>query len=161
MSHLFRYRSAVLALMLLVPARFAFAVDVPFEFENQAQKDRYTKLTEELRCLVCQNQTLADSSADLAQDLRNEIFKMIAEGKSNKEIIDYLVNRYGDFVLYRPPVNETTWLLWFGPFVLLLVALVTIVLFIRSQKPDAARLSEEEKKRVSSLLADKDAGGGG
>ena len=161
MSAFSRYRSLVLLLVLLAPARLVLAVDVPFEFANQVDKDRYTKLTEELRCLVCQNQTLADSSADLAQDLRDEIFKMITEGKTNEEIITYLVNRYGDFVLYRPPVNETTWLLWFGPFALLLIALATIVFFIRSQKPDAARLSEEEKKRVSSLLADKDAGGGG
>ena len=151
-------RSLVLALIIIVPARLALAVDVPFEFENEAQKERYTRLTEELRCLVCQNQTLADSSADLAQDLRNEIYTMINEGKNDEAIIGFLVARYGDFVLYRPPVKKSTWLLWFGPFLLLLTAMAAIVFFVRSQKPEAG-LNEAERKRVSNLLAGKDDGG--
>jgi cytochrome c-type biogenesis protein CcmH len=85
------------------------------------QRDRYHRLAEELRCLVCQNQTLADSNAELAADLRHQVETMIQAGRSNDEIKAYLVQRYGDFVLYRPPVQRNTWLLWLGPFALLLV----------------------------------------
>ncbi|MCO5108708.1 MAG: cytochrome c-type biogenesis protein CcmH [Burkholderiaceae bacterium] len=85
------------------------------------QRDRYHRLAEELRCLVCQNQTLADSNAELAADLRHQVEAMIQAGRSNDEIKAYLVQRYGDFVLYRPPVQRNTWLLWLGPFALLLV----------------------------------------
>ena len=135
------------------------AADVPFQFENEIEQERYMQLTEELRCLVCQNQSLADSHADLAQDLRDEIFKMIREGKSNKDIVDFLVSRYGDFVLYRPPVNRTTWLLWFGPFFLFLGALSFIVFFVRSRKTEQTVLDESDKKRVSRLLAGSDSSG--
>ncbi|HRO57655.1 MAG TPA: cytochrome c-type biogenesis protein CcmH [Burkholderiaceae bacterium] len=84
-----------------------------------ADKARYNALAEELRCLVCQNQTLADSDASLAVDLRRQLESMVVEGRSDDEIKSYLVDRYGEFVLYRPPVQSNTWLLWFGPFVLL------------------------------------------
>ncbi|MDH5436877.1 MAG: cytochrome c-type biogenesis protein CcmH, partial [Gammaproteobacteria bacterium] len=84
-----------------------------------AEEQRYRNLIGELRCLVCQNQSLADSDAELAVDMRNEVHKKISAGKSNDEIIDFLVERYGDFVRYRPPVKATTFLLWFGPFLLL------------------------------------------
>lgn len=88
---------------------------------DPADKARYDKLAHELRCLVCQNQTLADSNAELAADLRHQVETMIQAGRSNDEIKAYLVQRYGDFVLYRPPVQRNTWLLWLGPFALLLV----------------------------------------
>ncbi len=89
--------------------------------EDPALEARLKALSQELRCLVCQNTTLSDSSAPLAEDLRQEIRQLMREGKSNKEVVDYLVARYGDFVLYRPPVNNETALLWFGPFALLLI----------------------------------------
>ena len=88
--------------------------------DDAALDARLKKLEEELRCLVCQNQTLADSSAPLAEDLRREVRELALPGKSDAEIKEYLVARYGDFVLYKPPVKPTTWLLWFGPFALLL-----------------------------------------
>ena len=108
-----------LFLFLIFTSLSAVAVDTPFEFEDSKQEERYKQLVEELRCLVCQNQSLADSNADLAQDFRDEIYKKILEGQSNSEIINYLVTRYGDFVLYKPPVKTKTLFLWFGPFVLL------------------------------------------
>ncbi|MBI4005076.1 MAG: cytochrome c-type biogenesis protein CcmH [Gammaproteobacteria bacterium] len=115
---------------------FAFSVnaaDVPFTFDNETDAERYRNLVEELRCLVCQNQTLADSGADLAQDLRNEIYQMIQTGRSNDEIVDFLVDRYGDFVLYRPPLNTTTILLWFGPFLIFTAAILIVIRIIRRQ----------------------------
>jgi cytochrome c-type biogenesis protein CcmH len=95
-------------------------VQEPLVFENQEQQDRFNQLTEELRCLVCQNQTLADSDAPLAHDLRSEAHEMLLAGNSNDEIKQFMVERYGDFVLYRPPVQKNTYLLWLGPLLFLL-----------------------------------------
>ncbi|MFZ5528491.1 MAG: cytochrome c-type biogenesis protein [Pseudomonadota bacterium] len=93
----------------------------------QAQVDeRVTHLTEQLRCLVCQNQTIADSHADLALDLKRQVHEKLVQGWSDEQVIDYMVQRYGDFVLYRPPVKWQTWALWFGPFVLLLLGLAVL-----------------------------------
>ena len=103
--------------MFAVAATLAFAQPAP----DLAFEQRLKKLESELRCLVCQNQTLADSNAGLADDLRREVRTLAVAGKSDQEIRDYLVARYGDFVLYDPPVKSTTWLLWFGPFALLVV----------------------------------------
>ena len=103
---------------------FALSVSVwaqePLVFENQQQQDRFDKLTKELRCLVCQNQNLADSDAQLAHDLRREVYELLLSGRSDEEIKQCLVDRYGDFVLYRPPVQKNTYLLWLGPLLLLL-----------------------------------------
>jgi cytochrome c-type biogenesis protein CcmH len=96
-------------------------VQEPMVFASQQQEDRFNQLTQELRCLVCQNQNLADSDAPLAHDLRREVHEMLQTGKSNEEIKQFLVERYGDFVLYRPPVQTNTYLLWLAPFILLLV----------------------------------------
>jgi len=130
-----------LAVVLLL-ATSAQAADTPFEFEDATQAQRYDRLTAELRCMVCQNQSLADSHADLAQDMRNEVFRMLKDGRSDEQIVDYLVQRYGDFVLYRPPVGATTFLLWFGPPLLLALAGYTWWRLGRSKAavppPDAA-----------------------
>jgi cytochrome c-type biogenesis protein CcmH len=115
------------ALLLAVPA---FAID-PLPFADAAEAQRFQALVAELRCLVCQNQNLADSDAGLAKDLRNEIFAMMRAGKSDAEIREFLVARYGDFVLYRPPVKPTTWLLWFGPAVVVVVGLGAIIAIVR------------------------------
>lgn len=110
-------------------------------------------LAEVLRCLVCQNQNLADSHADLAIDLKNQVRDMLNKGKSEKEVIDYMVERYGDFVLYRPPVKTTTWLLWGGPFLLLGAGLTVLLVNLkrRRQRVDAA-MSESEHLAASRLL---------
>ena len=109
----------------------AYANNNPITFNNKNLEQRYYSLIEEIRCLVCQNQSLADSDAPLAQDLRNEIYKMIHSKKSNNQITNYLVERYGDFVLYRPPLKKNTWFLWFGPFLFLAIAFF-IVIFVVS-----------------------------
>ena len=116
---------------------------------------RLQHLSEELRCLVCQNQTIADSNAELAQDLRHEIRGMIAAGKTDKEIIDFMVVRYGDFVLYRPPVKGITLLLWGGPVALMLLGLVVLVRYLRRRAmriADDRPLSADETSRADALL---------
>jgi len=102
---------------------------------------RLKKLSVELRCLVCQNSTLSDSDAPLAQDLRNEIRKLLESGKTDDEVVAYLVARYGDFVTFRPPVNASTALLWFGPFIMLIIGLITLVIVLKKR---AAILSKQE-----------------
>ncbi len=121
---------------------------------------RLLKLSEELRCLVCQNQNIADSNAELAQDLRREIRTMIGAGKSDKEIIDFMVVRYGDFVLYRPPVKGATLLLWGGPLVLLALGLFALVRYQRRRAERVAAedkpLSADEARRAEALLKETD-----
>jgi cytochrome c-type biogenesis protein CcmH len=121
---------------------------------------RLLKLSEELRCLVCQNQNIADSNAELAQDLRREIRTMIRDGKSDREIIDFMVVRYGDFVLYRPPVKATTLLLWGGPPVLLALGLFALVRYQRRRAERVAAadkpLPAEDARRAEALLRESD-----
>lgn len=126
-----------------------------FDFTGNVDETRFKSLIVELRCLVCQNQSLADSDADLAHDLRREVFELMEQGKSDQEIIDYLVARYGDFVLYNPPVKPETWILWYGPFGLLAVGLVILLYTVRQrrQQPEA-RFSEQEQQHLKQLLGD-------
>jgi cytochrome c-type biogenesis protein CcmH len=105
-----------------------------YVFKNQTHKERFELLTSELRCLVCQNQNLSESNAPLATDLRNQIYEQISEGREDDEIIHYLVERYGNFILYRPPLNPFTIGLWFGPILLLLVSLFYLIYYIRRKK---------------------------
>ncbi len=123
--------------------------------ENNAAEAQVQRLSEELRCLVCQNQTLADSHAGLAEDLKQEIREMANKGMSDQAIIDYLVARYGDFVRYRPPLNATTYLLWLGPFVLLIGGVAGLFLMLRRRQKVQVdtTLSEEEVRRVEAILA--------
>lgn len=124
--------------------------------ENPQIEARLKVLAVELRCLVCQNQTLADSNAPLAEDLRREVREMIARNMSDKEIIDFLVTRYGDFVLYRPPLKTTTTLLWVGPFLLLIGGAIALVMALRRRQKKVAdvALSEAERNRVAQLLSE-------
>ena len=101
-------------------------VQEPMVFETQQQEERFKQLTLELRCLVCQNQNLADSDAQLAHDLRAEVHEMLLAGNTNDEIKQFMVERYGDFVLYRPPVQQNTYLLWLGPFIILLIGAIVL-----------------------------------
>ena len=122
--------------------------------DDPAIEQRLQKLSQELRCLVCQNETLADSRADLAEDLRDEIREQMKAGKSDKEIIAFLTERYGQFILYRPQVTPTTYLLWFGPFVLLLIGLAVLFYYIRQRReliPEKP-LTSDERKRAEELL---------
>ncbi len=111
----------LLILFLTFSVSLSVLAQEPLVFEDQQQEDRFNQLTQELRCLVCQNQNLADSDAQLAHDLRSEVHDMLLAGKSNDEIKQFMVERYGDFVLYRPPVQKNTYLLWLAPLALLLV----------------------------------------
>lgn len=108
-------------------------VQEPMVFQSQQQEERFNQLTRELRCLVCQNQNLADSDAQLAHDLRAEVHEMLVAGKSDDEIKTFMVDRYGDFVLYRPPVQENTYMLWLAPLVLLLIGAFILRVIIKKR----------------------------
>jgi cytochrome c-type biogenesis protein CcmH len=118
--------------LLIVLAAHAFAID-PLPFKDRAEEQRFQHLAKELRCLVCQNQDLADSDADLAKDLRLQVFQMMRDGKTDADIKTYLVSRYNDFVLYDPPVKAGTWLLWFGPGAFVLIGAGALVAILRKR----------------------------
>jgi cytochrome c-type biogenesis protein CcmH len=145
----------LLLIILLVPC-LAGAEEARPLADNPQAEARLKHLAVELRCLVCQNQTLADSNAPLAEDLRREVREMIAKDMSDKDIIEFLVTRYGDFILYRPPLKATTTLLWLGPFVLLIAGVAALVLALRRRQKKLAdvSLSEEERNRVARLLSE-------
>ena len=144
--------SCVLALSLVGSA--AQAKEAPPAADDPALEKRLMALSAELRCLVCQNQSLADSHADLAVDLRNQVREQMRAGKSDAEIRAWLTQRYGDFVLYRPPVKSSTVLLWFGPFVLLVGAVGLLFLYLHRRRQAAVRppLSDEERARAQALI---------
>jgi len=127
---------AWLALALLLFAGLALGLH-PKDFQNTAEEQRYRALAKELRCVMCQNQSLADSPAGVADDLRYQLLALIREGRSDVEINDWFVARYGEFILYRPRVEPTTYLLWFGPFALLAGGAVLIVVLFRRQRAAA------------------------
>jgi cytochrome c-type biogenesis protein CcmH len=130
---------------------FFFAASVAFA-DDAALDKRVIDLASELRCLVCQNQSLAESNAGLAVDLRNQIRDQLARGASEREVIDFMVARYGDFVLYRPPLKASTFFLWFGPFVLLIAGICVLIGRIRRQGAMNRQLSEAERLRAEQLL---------
>ncbi|MCB1737679.1 MAG: cytochrome c-type biogenesis protein CcmH [Gammaproteobacteria bacterium] len=124
-------------------------------FTSPAREAIYKQLVEELRCMVCQNQNLADSNAELAGDMRQEVFEMVEDGKSADQIKDFMLARYGDFALYRPPVKKITWALWFGPFILVGIGLIVVIMLVRQRKRDpeqVSNLSADERKRAEALL---------
>ncbi|WP_447591842.1 cytochrome c-type biogenesis protein [Aquipseudomonas campi] len=150
-------RLLIACLLGLSLAGVARAAIDTYEFRDETERERFRTLTEELRCPKCQNQNIADSNAPIATDLRREIYRMLEEGKSNGDIVDYLVMRYGDFVRYKPPVDARTYLLWFGPGALLLGGLVLLgVLVIRRRRvensPEQAALSRLEAEQLNTLL---------
>lgn len=146
-------RKLFFVLWLLLGAGLAQAGEAIPAVEDPVLEARVQKISEELRCLVCQNQNLADSHAELAVDLKNQVRDMLKRGQSEKEVIDFMVQRYGDFVLYRPPVKSTTWLLWGGPFALFAGGLgMLFVKLNRRRRNAAAPLSAEERARAASLL---------
>ena len=131
MSRLFL--RAMFALLLAAP-QFATAQAIdPLPFKDHAQEVRFQNLTRQLRCLVCQNENLADSNADLARDLRHEVFGLMQQGKNDDQIKQYLVDRYSDFVLYDPPVKPSTWLLWFGPGLFLVLGAGVVLVTVRKR----------------------------
>jgi cytochrome c-type biogenesis protein CcmH len=144
--------------VLLILVVFCFAGSIPAKEarpnEDPQIEQRMKALTEQLRCLVCQNETLADSRADLAEDLRREIREQMKAGKSDQEIIAFLTDRYGDFVLYNPPVKRITYLLWFGPFILLIAGTAVLYRYLKRRREliSDQPLSADERKRAAEIL---------
>lgn len=126
----------LLALMLLLACAAAAAME-PIKFNDAAEEARFRALSAELRCVMCQNQSLADSNAQIAHDLRLQVLTLMREGKTDREIKDYLVARYSDFVLYNPPVRPSTWLLWFGPGLILVGGAVVLAVVVRKRSGSA------------------------
>ncbi|MCO7576712.1 MULTISPECIES: cytochrome c-type biogenesis protein CcmH [Pseudomonas chlororaphis group] len=144
------------AILGLSIAGVAHAAIDTYQFANDTDRERFRELTKELRCPKCQNQDIADSNAPIAADLRKEIFRMLGEGKDNQQIIDFMVDRYGDFVRYKPALTGKTALLWFGPAGLLLGGLVIIAVIVRRRRVERSdspnTLSVEERQRLDQLL---------
>ena len=141
---------------LLGAGQASAAIDV-YTFDSDAQEQTFRELTKELRCPKCQNQDIADSNAPIATDLRREIYRMLGEGKDNQQILDFMVARYGDFVLYKPALTGKTAVLWFGPLALLVGGLVVIGVIVgrrrRTEQTEGSdTLSAEERKRLDTLL---------
>jgi len=142
---------------LLLVALPALAVIEPHEFTDEQLRERYQLLSAELRCPKCQNQNIADSNAPIANDLREQLYQQLHQGRSDEEIVEYMVQRYGEFVLYRPRWNAVTFLLWLAPVLLLALAAWIITASLRRRTPlesDTAVLSAEEEARLAALLAD-------
>ena len=147
-------------LLILAPLLFASSVMAKVEthdFANEQIEKDYNQLVAELRCLVCQNQNLADSNAELEQDMRAKVYKMLNEGNSKGDIVNYMVARYGDFVMYRPPVKSSTFLLWFGPLIFFLVAGLVVASYIRNQKRNREPVvDQQQQQKAHSLLDDEE-----
>ncbi|MEZ2745434.1 cytochrome c-type biogenesis protein [Halopseudomonas bauzanensis] len=149
-----RWLGFLLALSL-APLTLA-AIDT-YEFETEAQRQQFYQVSSELRCPKCQNQNIADSDAPIAMDLRREVYRMVAEGKSDQQILDFMVSRYGDFVRYKPALTPATMVLWFAPAVLLLGGFIFLLVLLRRRQhalrdTAAQHLSQDEQRRLQSLL---------
>lgn len=146
-------RKLIAVALLVFSCAFAFAGEAQHIGEDPILEAKVQALAEVLRCLVCQNQNLADSHADLAMDLKNQVREMLRQGKTEKEVIDYMVERYGDFVLYRPPLKTTTWLLWGGPFMLFFGGLGGLFYFLRRRRAQIeAPLDDAQRTAAARLL---------
>lgn len=144
--------AAALALSLFTIGMAHAGIEVR-QFKDPANAQRYEKLTHELRCLVCQNESIAASDADLAKDLRQEIYEKVEAGQSDKQIIDFMVARYGDYVLYKPPFEPMTVVLWVGPFLMLAAGLAILVILVRRQGgPRPAVVTGDELDRARQIL---------
>ena len=152
----FTLRACVTLLLVLLTSLACAKEAAPLAADEAVEK-RMVKISEEMRCLVCQNESLSGSRSELAQDLRREIRTLITQGKTDEQIMEFMVSRYGDFVRYRPPVKATTYLLWFGPFLLLVGAIIALVAYLRRrcgnlQVAAEATLSAEERQQAEALL---------
>jgi cytochrome c-type biogenesis protein CcmH len=149
-------QSLVLVLSVICSGNMVFAKDAVPLADDPVIEQRLIVISEEMRCLVCQNESLAGSRSDLANDLRREIRNLIKEGKTDDQIRSFMVERYGDFVLYRPPVKPITWFLWIGPFVILLAGIIGLMVYLRrrNQSVPSTNLSEADNRRIDALLQD-------
>ena len=153
--NLLRILTLSLAFMFVQPV-LSSPVDT-YEFKDEVTKIRFNALTKELRCPKCQNQNLADSNSPIAADLRREVYNLLDQGKADIEIVDFMVARYGDFVLYRPRVSSLTYILWFGPAFLLLIGVFVVVMVLRKKTPEKSVefLSDDQKSQLDNILKDK------
>jgi len=151
-----RWLLPALLLFLMSTGQPGFAAIEVHKFDNPAHEQQYKTLIQELRCLVCQNENLASSDADLAKDLRQKVYDMTMQGKNAKFIIDYMVARYGDFVLYRPPLKPITILLWSGPLLMLLLGLWVAFRVIRKRTRNQITINTEQQQQVRSLIERQD-----
>jgi cytochrome c-type biogenesis protein CcmH len=150
-----KFLRSALSALLLAWAGSSLAGLEKFDFTGNVDEDRYKELIAEIRCLVCQNQSLSDSDAELAHDLRQEVYDLMKEGQGDAQIIDFMVARYGDFVLYNPPVKPSTYLLWYGPFVLLAIGILFLIKTVRQRTRQAeTAFSEQEQARLKAILGD-------
>jgi cytochrome c-type biogenesis protein CcmH len=141
----FRRSALLLFLLTLSGAAFAQVSDpTPLQFRDAAEETRFHQLTAELRCVMCQNQSLADSNAQIAHDLRREVLDLMNQGKSDAEIKRFLVDRYGEFVLYKPEVSGNTWLLWFGPLVLMLAGAAVVFRLVRKRSGSTTEVAADD-----------------
>ncbi|MEC8135711.1 MAG: cytochrome c-type biogenesis protein [Pseudomonadota bacterium] len=151
-------RAAILAILcvFLLPVGGTIAVQPNEVLKDSELEARARNLSKDIRCLVCQNQSIDDSNAGLARDLRVLVRERLSEGDSDEQILDFLVKRYGDFVLLKPPVKASTYALWYGPIVIFVLGVIGLVVFMRGRRPTAAiqpaALSEDEERRISALL---------
>ena len=151
-------RAAILAILCVffLPIGGAIAVQPNEVLKDSELEARARNLSKDIRCLVCQNQSIDDSNADLARDLRVLVRERLSEGDSDEQILDFLVKRYGDFVLLKPPVKASTYALWYGPIVIFVLGVIGLVVFMRGRRPTAATqtlaLSKDEERRISALL---------
>ncbi|WP_372599028.1 cytochrome c-type biogenesis protein [Amphritea sp.] len=149
-------RHIVLVVLLSFSSLASAAIDT-YQFKDDATRERFHALSTELRCPKCQNQNIADSNSPIAKDLRDELYRMLEDGADDEQVIDFMVTRYGEFVLYRPRMSEQTYLLWYGPAALLLIGVIVVLLVSGKRKkaepgkPDS-NLSDAEKQRLDQLL---------
>ncbi|HIC8840168.1 cytochrome c-type biogenesis protein [Aeromonas veronii] len=151
--------SLLLLLGWVVQTPVMAAIDV-YTFDNDNQEQVFRELTKELRCPKCQNQDIADSNAGLAKDLRDKTYQMVREGKDKEEIVDYMVARYGNFILYNPPLMASTLILWLGPLLVIVIGIGVVVIRSRrsaaTSEPVESTLSDEEQRRLAELLKEEE-----
>jgi len=148
----------IVTFTLLFGANKAFSSPVEtFEFRDEVTKIRFQALSKELRCPKCQNQNLADSNSPISQDLRKELYELLQQGKADSEIVNFMVSRYGEFVLYRPRVSALTYVLWFGPVVLILLGIIVVIVVVRRKPVDKKNLvlSTEQQDKLKDFLNNK------
>lgn len=163
--HIFMNQERMVALIIIgifsvlfTFSAFSYASPVDtYEFQNEVTQKRYNALVKELRCPKCQNQNLADSNSPIAADLRQEVYELLHQNKADIEIVDFMVKRYGDFVLYRPRVSSLTYILWFGPAFLLLVGVIVVVYVLRTKTETKSKptLSAEQQQKLDEILKDR------
>ena len=152
----------LLALLLLLFSPALMAVVETYHFDDDEKRDRYQTFVAELRCPKCQNQNLAGSNSPIAKDLRRELHRLLEEGRDDEQVVEYMVSRYGEFVLYRPRFNPETAVLWLAPMIFLALGLVLVAMVFRRQKKPAGAatetLNDNEKKALNDILKDQDVG---